>query len=70
MQYRLRTLLIVLAVLPPVLAGVWIGGGAALAEAQRRRQEYIDSVDCGPNTLKPATTPSPPATIKGMDSDT
>ena len=29
-RFRLRTLLIVLAIVPPVLAGLWVRGGMAL----------------------------------------
>jgi hypothetical protein len=50
MRYRLRALLIVLALGPPVLAGAWL----AAREIQRRRAEYQDLVTCGPNELKPA----------------
>jgi hypothetical protein len=39
MRYRLRTLLILLAVLPPLLAAGWWGYSAWQAERQRRAAE-------------------------------
>ena len=48
-------LLFVLALGPPVLAGVWFARG----EIQRRRAEYHDLVTCGPNNLKPANRLNP-----------
>ena len=48
-------MLIVLALGPPVLAGVWFARG----EIQRRRAEYHDLVTCGPNNLKPANRLNP-----------
>jgi len=36
MRYRLRTLLIVLALGPPVLAGAWLSYGKWRAELERR----------------------------------
>jgi hypothetical protein len=49
MRFRLRTLMILLAVLPPLSAGAWMGGNAAVAELQR----YRTRVQCAPNQLKP-----------------
>ena len=41
MHYRLRTLLIVLALGPPVLAGVWWGYGKWQEEQRRREIEQL-----------------------------
>ncbi len=38
MRYRLRTLLILLAAGPPMLAGAWISGAKAIVEYRQRRQ--------------------------------
>jgi hypothetical protein len=53
MRYRLRTLLIVVAVLPPLSAGAWFGARAAIVEYQYRRALYNYELGCGPNRLKP-----------------
>src|SRR5687768_12909885 len=42
MRYRLRTLLIALALGPPLLAGVWILGQSAIAESLERQQRTSD----------------------------
>ena len=42
MRYRLRTLLIVLALGPPVLAGAWLGW--CKYEEHRREQRMIDAL--------------------------
>ena len=46
MRYRLRTLLILLAILPPILAVVWTKYAAwrAEQERQRARQAIIDGL--------------------------
>jgi hypothetical protein len=45
MRYRLRTLLILLAVLPPVLAVAWVKYSAWRAEQERQRLLRAISVD-------------------------
>ena len=43
MRYRLRTLLIVLALGPPILAGVWLGAKQVIsAYCARLNDEWID----------------------------
>jgi hypothetical protein len=69
MRYRFRTLLIVLAVLPPLLAGAWFGTRAAIVEYQYRRALYYYELGCGPNRLKPGVPdgkPTRPATSRRL----
>jgi len=44
MRYRLRTLLIALALLPPLLAGGWVWGWREYAQWQERRQQQRSAV--------------------------
>lgn len=53
MRYRLRTLMVLMAVLPPLAAGLWFGGRAAIVEYHYRWEVYHDEVTCGPNLLRP-----------------
>jgi len=41
MRYRLRTLLILMAVLPPMLAGAWSAYRERLRRAEHLRQEHF-----------------------------
>jgi hypothetical protein len=61
MKYRLRTLLILSALLPPLCAGAWFGGRAAIVEYQFRRALFYYELGCGPNKLKPGV-PDPKPT--------
>jgi hypothetical protein len=60
MRFRLRTLLILLAVLPPLSAGAWFGARAAIVEYQYRRALYYYELGCGPNRLKPGVSDPKP----------
>jgi hypothetical protein len=58
MQYRLRTLLIVLALGPPLLAGAWTQYTAWKAERERKAQRIIwmvSPLDPGPYSQLPKT---------------
>jgi hypothetical protein len=52
MRYHLRTLMILLAVLPPLSTGARYGARAAIVEYQYRRALYHYELGCGPNGLK------------------
>ena len=65
LRYKLLTLLILLAVLPPLSAGTWFGARAAILEYQYRRALYYYELGCGPNRLKPGV-PDPKPTRSEM----
>jgi len=69
MRYRLRTLLILLAILPPLSAGAWFAGRATIVEHEYRRALYYYELGCGPNRLKPGVV-RPPGSEKPTRSET
>jgi hypothetical protein len=55
MQFRLRTLLIVLALAPPLLAGAWFGWRRY--EEQRRQQRMFDElIELITTTIEPQSS--------------
>ena len=54
LRYRLHTLLLVLALGPPVLAGVWWSYGKWRAEQERRRAEMELQTEIITLTVAPA----------------
>jgi hypothetical protein len=53
MRYRLRTLLIVLALAPPLLAGAWFCWSRYLDH--RRQQEFDELIELIQTTIVPTT---------------
>jgi hypothetical protein len=55
---------------PPLAAGVWFGGRAAIVEYHYRWEVHHDQVTCGPNLLKPGVVPPPGYEKKPSRSET
>jgi hypothetical protein len=53
MQFRLRTLLILLAILPPLLAVVWWGYGRWRERLERKRLYWEFTLKAGAKLIEP-----------------
>jgi hypothetical protein len=57
MRYRLRTLLIVLTIMPPVLAGAWFAWQRHVEE--QRKREFDELIELITTTIAPETWDTP-----------